>query len=67
MNEDKYICPECDADVTSQVRSECKATRELPTLVVPDKEGEESDAADTVIVQCPKGHWGRYTCPRASE
>jgi len=50
----RFICCQCDYDMTDAVYRECQIERTHPTL---------RRNASTVMLQCPNGHWCEYLCP----
>ena len=64
MTTDRYECPECQADMTEQVKTQCAITIDIPML---DTAGKTitSKAPESVSLQCPKGHWAEYPCPKS--
>jgi|HubBroStandDraft_6_1064221.scaffolds.fasta_scaffold67920_4 hypothetical protein len=57
----KYVCCQCDIDMTNAVKKECSAPSvHAPTLVF--KGMDFVHAARSVTATCPNGHTCDYPC-----
>jgi hypothetical protein len=61
----QYQCPECNSDMTKQVASQCELIVDRPLVVQQiGAEKKEPTPAACVTLQCPRGHWAEYNCPK---
>jgi len=63
MTAHRYECPECQADMTEQVKMQCAITIDIPMLDIAGRKIPRK-APESVSLQCPKGHWAEYRCPK---
>lgn len=59
----KYLCCDCDFDMTQAVVDACNQGPDIRAALVPK---DVAPAHPTVILTCPDGHTCRFSCPGAS-
>lgn len=70
----KFVCPvdNCNIDMTQAVCEQCEQTTVTPLFTLEAKaavRGTPSSSAakqTRVALQCPKGHWAEYMCPKST-
>jgi hypothetical protein len=62
----RYICCDCNYDMTNEVKAACaEPSVETPALV--HFKGMQVHASRTVILTCPKGHQCTFPCVGGSD
>ena len=59
-----YRCPACDSDMTAEVHKQCALRRPIVIQLMHDAERKSAFESPTVSLECPKGHWAEYECPK---
>ena len=62
----EYECPKCQADMTEQVKTQCKISVDVPMFDLAGKTITKKKAPESVSLECPNGHWAEYPCPKVS-
>ena len=63
----QYQCPVCSVDMTDQVHEQCALSVSRPMVVEVGETRSKGAQAAQVMLQCPKGHWAEYPCPKTGQ
>lgn len=58
----KYLCCDCDFDMTDAVKQACSQGPDVRAAVVQFKGMKLAHAAATVFLTCPNGHTCEFPC-----
>jgi len=69
-----FSCPVdgCNVDMTEAVCEQCEQTTVTPLFTVEMKSRLEATSPLSapnqirIALQCPKGHWAEYACPKSA-